>query len=260
MRDESPREPPWSIHGRLGTLDCDVLQGRVDVARPQLGLHQIRLHDRALTGSICAVERKDSSDSLTVAWPVDLTDAYVRGHDLVACYQPADDWPFAPQIYWQAEPQQHNHEVLGGLSLLVSVSTHLLDTRPCINVVSHLDADDVLYFNSSTNGGIHERYLTKRSESVLSARAGASCLLRRLCGGNVSYAEIMPASDFCQLCVERDDNGRSLARWELFAEFLEKGVIRRTRMQTLFVPRADDMQLANAWCQMISSRPLPLTT
>jgi hypothetical protein len=41
---------------------------------------------------------------------------------------------------------------------------------------------------------------------------------------------------------------------------LEKGVIRRARLQSLFVPRENDVQLVAECCRAIESRPLPLTT
>ncbi len=54
-------------------------------------------------------------------------------------------------------------------------------------------------------------------------------------------------------------NGAIQSQWELFAEFLEKGVIRRARLQSLFVPRENDVQLVAECCQAIEHRPLPLT-
>jgi len=93
----------------------------------------------------------------------------------------------------------------------------------------------------------------------INPQATACCQLWRLSGGELSYAEIMPRSDFRQLSVERMDHS-STSRWELFSEFLEKGVIRRARLQALFLPREDDVQLAAECCQAIERRPLPLTT
>ena len=76
----------------------------------------------------------------------------------------------------------------------------------------------------------------------------------------MSYAEIVPASDFRELTVQHDKDGTCQARWELIADFLEKGVIRRTRLQAAFLPRERDVQLAAACCRHFAARPLPLTT
>jgi hypothetical protein len=260
MRDPFPQQLPWSFLSPLGALCCNELSGQVDVARPQLGLHQLELHSVAVDGSICGVEREISSSSQIAAWPAKVADAYVRGLDLIASYHPADGWPFAPLLYWHCEPPDAAPDMLGGLSLVVSVSTHLLDTHPRIHLVSRLDVEETLYFTSPTVGGIHEHRLKNRSEWFQPPSSGLCCLLLRLWGGQVSYAEIIQASDFCQLFVQRDVERTCQTRWELFAEFLEKGVIRRTRLQAIFLPRTADLELAKAWCRRIAARPLPLTT
>jgi len=250
----------WKFHSPLGALQCGALQGQVDVARPQLGLHRLSLDLAALNGQICSIERDAESDASAAAWPAKLADAYVRGGDLVATYQATDDWPFAPQVYWRAEMPESMDEVLGSLSLLVSVSTHLLDTHPRISATTQLAADEVLHVAPSDDEDVRTTSLTGRRESVLRPGTDACCLLWRLPGGKISYAEIVPASDFRQLTVRHDKNGACQARWELFADFLEKGVIRRARLQTAFLPRENDAQLAAACCRHFADRPLPLTT
>ena len=69
----------------------------------------------------------------------------------------------------------------------------------------------------------------------------------------------MPTTDFRQLAIDHDKSTIG-SRWQLFGEFLEKGVIRRARLQSLFLPRENDVQLAAEACQSIERRPLPLTT
>ena len=48
--------------------------------------------------------------------------------------------------------------------------------------------------------------------------------------------------------------------WRLFAEFLEKGVIRRARVHGAIVPRKNDIEIAAACCRAIDGLELPLTT
>jgi hypothetical protein len=249
----------WKLQTPLATLQCGPLRGQVDVARPQLGVHVLRRDDAPLDGIICRVERDATSDSSSNAWPAQLADAYVRGSDLIANYQATKKWPFAPQIYWQAAAPESMQDAMGALSLLVSVSTHLLDTFPRICISTQLPADEVLLL-TSIDDETQTSTLTGRQESVLAPAAGASCLLWRLPGGALSYAEIMPANDFRQLTVRPGENGMCESRWELFSEFLEKGVIRRARLQSAFVPRHNDAELAAAYSRQISARPLPLTT
>ena len=47
---------------------------------------------------------------------------------------------------------------------------------------------------------------------------------------------------------------------ELIAEFMEKGVIRRTRLDSVFLPRERDVELVAECCSQFATRPLPLTT
>ncbi len=49
------------------------------------------------------------------------------------------------------------------------------------------------------------------------------------------------------------------AKWELFADFLEKGVIRRARVYGVLLPREDDIELALECCAAVQQIPLPLT-
>ena len=96
-------------------------------------------------------------------------------------------------------------------------------------------------------------------EQAVDTRASACGLVWRLPGETTSYVEVMPTADFHRLSIDRNTDNIG-SRWELFGEFLEKGVIRRARLQSLFVPREDDVQLAAEACQSIERRPLPLTT
>jgi hypothetical protein len=70
----------------------------------------------------------------------------------------------------------------------------------------------------------------------------------------------MPATDFRELTIQYISDGACQTSWELFADFLEKGVIRRARMQSVFVPRKNDTAIATALCKEIDQQRLPLTT
>jgi hypothetical protein len=76
----------------------------------------------------------------------------------------------------------------------------------------------------------------------------------------ISYVEIVQAADVRQISFGPAGEGRLLAVWQLFEEFLEKGVIRRARIHGALVPRKNDIEVALACCQEIEQIPLPLTT
>jgi hypothetical protein len=151
------------------------------------------------------------------------------------------NWPYAPQIYWRAETVSVLDARLTTLSLLVSIQTDSLDTHPAIHVATRLAAGEV-------------------GEIGQAAEHDAQAFVWRLSGGNLSYVEIVPRSDFCELSVACDAAGRFTTEWSLFGEFLEKGVIRRAQVVSAFLPRERDEERAAAYCRSLETRPLPLTT
>ena len=101
--------------------------------------------------------------------------------------------------------------------------------------------------------------LPARTQAIRPA-SGVCCILYRLAGMPISYAEMMRGSDIREVTISRDHGRLHHSRWELFAEFLEKGVIRRARMLSILVPREHDIESARAACNALERRPLPLTT
>ena len=171
---------------------------------------------------------------------------------MVTTYAGTDAWPFAPQIYWTFDSENPV-----ALTLVVSIQTDRLDTHPRIFVRSKLPADEMMRLSVAGDELLMDSHAD--GELQIDPRASACSLIWRLPGGELSYAEIMPTSDFRRLSVERTGNTVG-TRWELFSEFLEKGVIRRARLQAMFVPRENDLQIVAESCQAIARRPLPLTT
>ena len=253
MTAASPVAEFWSLDQRIGRLHFGPVTAQIDLSRPHLGLHAIRLASTPLDARLLALLPSDSD-----TWPAGLVDAYIRSQDLIATYAAVDTWPYAPQIYWGVDPANNGSGVVASLSLVVSIQTHLLDTQPRIEVRSRLCAEELLLVRVTGDDLLVDSHVT--GEQQIEPWSSSCGLVWRLAGGTMSYAEIMPTSDFRRLAIEHDPGGEIQSRWELFAEFLEKGVIRRARMQSIFLPRENDVQLAAEFCQAIERRPLPLTT
>jgi hypothetical protein len=245
----------WTLDDNLGALHCGRLTAAVNLDQPQLGLHRLRIEEAAVAGSLWCVAPNDLQD-----WPAAVSDRYVRGNDLVAAYAESDTWPYAPQLYWTAVGD-NNAKIgaLAELSLLVSMQTSLLDTHPRVEVRTGLSAEHLLVLNPAGERDIHFELLPDGDHTFRPA-SSASCLVWRLRDCPVSYAEVVEASDFRELHVRCNVNGEFESRWQLFAEFLEKGVIRRARVQAAFFPREGDVARAAAFCRAVEKRPLPLTT
>ncbi|HEX2476659.1 MAG TPA: hypothetical protein VHK01_18040 [Lacipirellulaceae bacterium] len=218
------------------------------------------MQSRLLRGHILGVRRSDEPAKgqplQDDAWLV--ADAYVRGADLVATYKPTNDWPFSPQIYWRID-RANAAEQIASQSLLISVQTHLLETWPRISIESHLNSDEVLVLSPRSDSGAISRPLD-RGDHVFHPSTSMGCIVRRLAGLDFSYVEIMSPSDYRELRINWSADGASHADWLLFADFLEKGVIWRARLQSVLVPRENDIEHAISCCRADEQRPLPLTT
>lgn len=243
----------WTLADGVARLCAGELTARIDVAHPEFGLQDVRFHSLRIDGHLLNL----SSGGAAAAWPARVADAYIRGHDLVTSYVGDASWQFAPQVYWSVVPQPDRGGVRAALAVVVSVQTDLLDTHPRIDVESCLPADDVLLVSIIGDDLLVDSHVD--GTQSIDPRASACGVVWRMKGAAVSYAELAPTTDFRELAVERSSQALG-ARWQLFSDFLEKGVIRRARMQSLVVPRENDVQLVAEQCQAVGRRPLPLTT
>jgi hypothetical protein len=243
----------WKYNHPIAELSRGELLAHVDVAQPQLGLHHLRFRSQPLSGALLAM-----SPGGARTWPASLSDGYVRGDDLVGSYAPSAAWPYAPQIYWRAEQVKPKANAIASVSLLVSIQTNLLDTHPLVSAASNLSAEEVLSIAIGDQPPQFES-LASGTRSIHSDEH-AQGLLWRLPGANFSYVEFASASDFQQLTIEFDSDNVCTARWQLFADFLEKGVIRRAQIHSAFLPRRNDVALATEIARNLTALPLPLTT
>jgi hypothetical protein len=114
--------------------------------------------------------------------------------------------------------------------------------------------------NAAAHGGNQLRAEALPKDTTIQPSRGDCCIIRRLTDVPLSYVEIMPASDFRHVVVHHESDGICRVSWELFADFLEKGVIRRSRLHSAFVERANDVELAAACGEAMARSSLPLTT
>jgi hypothetical protein len=260
--DVATTSQTWSLQRTIGAIHGKQVSGRVDVARPDRGLGELQFRGRRVLGELFCLQREiasaedHSEEPLSNGgWPLKVADSYVRGDDLVVSYHPAENWPYSPQVYWRAAALSHE-KVIASLSLWISVQTHLLDTYPLISLSSHLATTELLLVANGTAGSDSK---VIACDCSIELESGTCCLLRRLADADLSYAEYMPASDFQALRIRTGSRGEWQVEWRLFADFLEKGVIRRARMHGVFLPRQDDLEIAVSCCEAIEREALPLT-
>lgn len=217
----------WQLNGHHASLLCGTLRAAVDARKPSLGVHDASLNERRLECCefLCL--------AIDAAIPGALVDLYHRGPDLIARYAQTADRPFAVLAYWRA--------ALTGaypyVDLIVSVETSLLDSHP------QLDVQTSLALTS------HD---VQRSDK-------RPCCVARFTAAGVSYVEIRHPDDALSSVVTNND-GQARLTTHLFGQPLEKGVILRSRLRGVFLPRHDEEALADAALAEFVAAPPPLTT
>ncbi len=267
--------PAWTFHHPVGKLLSGSLQGQVDVTQADRGLSSLRLEPGVdLPGSLLKVQWNDRLDNREAPppsgekslWHTQVAEAYVRGRDLIGVYPQTPTWPYRSILYWGHDPAETfldaepGEGALAMLSVTVSVQTDLLDTCPRVSIGSQLEADEVLRWRLDETGDSSTERLTGCGPQVFNLSSTPTCLLWRLPGEQLTYVEMASTSDSRQLSVEHQPGAPGISRWDLFGDFLEKGVLRRARVRGALVPRAEDLRLTAACYAAWEACKLPLTT
>jgi len=219
--------------------------------------------------------------------------AYVRGADLVATYRMSNSHEICWQVYWRELVAEEN--AIGGIELIVSVQTDLLDSDPRLYVGSHFAAVELLKIAPGTSqhacsvdigSGCEEtgRAPGRGDEDTASAEGRElpgqvsspsrsiarptfasldppGALLARPPQASFSYLELIHPADFSAVEVTGDgaEPPTFASRFHLFDDHLEKGVIRRARLRAVVLPRADDIAMATACYHSFLQSAIPLT-
>jgi hypothetical protein len=230
----------WRLDARFANLSCGPLAAGVDLFTPCLGLTGLRWCERPLAGwQILGVEI-ESLDGLAAGT---LVEKYVRGGDLVATYEPTPARPFGVQIYWRAALSQLDGQALPVVTLQVSVQTKLPDCQPAL----------------TTAGLLPECESVELGDALARANAPVRRLFRpSKC--NVSYAQSVDHEGLERNEFTTFSDGTWRLATRLFGGAMEKGVILRTSVRGVFLPRNDDELLAALAFEDFAKQPPPLTT
>lgn len=214
----------WRLEGSKARLETSRLTCELDLAWPRRGLTKLAGSldpSNAFSAEGAAIMQLKLPSNATL-----LTDAYVRGNDLVATYDESADLPCRAQVYWHIE----NESDVLGIQLIVSVQTSLLDAAPSLTVVSQV------------------------AGSVRLIEEGVALL--PLQDSTVAYAEVTDGSNIESTIVH--NNSQITNR--LFPGSLEKGVIRRARILGCFLPASSAEQTARTLHERFARSAPPLTT
>lgn len=249
----------WKLDGYRGHFQLSHAQGACDVLQPDLGVTGLAIDGSSLP--------RVSLLGPTLPRPVGDRDrndveTYTRCGDLVAIYAPTASYPFRSQCYWRVG--SHPLEVGGfpagaAIELVASQQTDLLDSDPRLTVCSSISAEEIFCLD-------RERAFKRLDLSALPRRFSkedfSGCVLYRVSGVPLSYVEIVHPLDFEATSLSHTTTQEgALVRAEhvIFARRLEKGVILRSRVLGLWLPREEDERGAIAHYQAFAASEPPLT-
>jgi hypothetical protein len=228
--DRSSCSDFWRLDGSHALLRSSTLRGEIDLLHPARGLSGVCVDGAAHVGWLMGVDvasaetRGEPKDQ-----PWDITDAYIRGRDLVAHYREPLEQPFNLQVYWRVV------ESLDGapaLDLICSVQTPLWEAHPVVTVCSSMfECSPAIAEGALVTAGPRDR----------------------------AYLEVTRHGDF-QPMAPGEDAQFIGPFWRFGPQFMEKGVIRRLQLRGAFVP-ADEAssRLRELQNELAAERPA-LTT
>ena len=241
---------PWTLSGTQARLRLPHFEAAIDLGRADAGLGDVKVesvvcHDLSLLGVFAPNLTLDS----TASEPLD---SYVRENDLVATFGESDGQKRRLQAYWRVVPFDATTADAIVLELVVSVQTDLLESHPAMFVVSKFPSGELLPFAADDDG---ECQVVGDNAS----ERPADFMLIRPAGSNVSFMQASHPEDCVntEIVSSADQSAGIAMRHAMFAEQLEKGVIRRSRVRVAMLRREEDDKLASrCFRQFAASEPV----
>lgn len=218
---------PWSIDGARANLSTQRLHGHIELANLHSGM---RVADHPSIGHWFGLILADAGEKPPLA------DAYVRGRDLVARYEPLPSWPIGLELYWRVVESTESRFTL---DLQISVNTGLLDGDPQLATRTEL------------------RAVVPRHETADNPLPSGMAVCKTSDDG--LYAEMIHPTDFCGQRIERS-GGDTIIEHSVFRERLEKGVIRRARLRAALLSAPASQQEALALYEQFAAEDPDLST
>lgn len=254
-KNSSVRSDVWRLDSTQATLSFQQLTAGIDLLNPRSGLSKLVYKDTAFAGSLLGVVAGTKGPLSTS----DLSDAFVRGNDLVATYAETNERPFSLQVYWRATIGPRGALLLDSI---LSLQTDLLESFPSLAVETNLAAATVWQVPATekvaAKKGSTEINLSTGQQNSLSTHASDALVFRPF-DGNWSYAEMTYPEDRGEGQLQRIEDDSYVLRRQLGGSFLEKGVIRRLRVRGAFLTRENDFDQAQQCLAKLATEQPPLT-
>ena len=252
--------PPsaWQLNYPRARLQTDIWAASIDVTRASHGLGALSVQGHEVRGELMRVAVGAPGETGRGAVEGEC-ETYVRGADLVSTYDRLRTDAVRSTIYWRAGNEESTDGLGARLSLIVSVETDRLDSYPAVDVSTELAVDEVALLPMGDQDVAGAETMRGETSVQLTAEESAHvCVLLRPSGCEFSLVEMTHPSDFQEIRVEQT-SGQARIMWQLLGQFLEKGVIRRARMQAAWLLREDDERAATKCYQAFAMSEAPLT-
>ena len=253
----------WRIEGHLAQWQSGQLEAALDTSRPDLGLSRIRCGSARLEG-LSVLQMHLVSSSSDECRPVE--DCYVRGPDLIVTYAATEARPTRPQVYWRVidEPAVADIVMLQGI---ISNQTETRDIDPSVCASCDVPGATWLCHENRESPEESSKYCFRPVSMEHPFRVpipvppGGCALLARLADSEWTFGQILLPSDLtrAELIGNRSDRTSRICL-ELFADRLEKGVLRRVRASTILVDRRRDESVIGDYLRQMARTAPPLTT
>jgi hypothetical protein len=182
------------------------------------------------------------------------TNEYVRGNDLICCYAWKNDRGTTLESSWQVL-QTESSSV--GIELLISVQDYPPGETPVISVGTTVTIQECLLLDADS-----QRWscFDRAADPVPLETPG--CILCRQEDCEFSYLEMLHPADFGagELLAGKEQPVELSWTFQLVHDQLEKGVIRRSRLQGWIIPRDGDQQQAEALFLRFRDAPCRLSS
>lgn len=236
----------WTLLDDSALLKGQSLSARLPLDSPSSGLVEISFQGRSLDWKKWLGVAGDQDAELI------LQHRYVRGTSLVCCYAWKNDRGTSVESSWSVL-QMETESV--GIELLTSVQDNPPDETPVVLVGTTVQVEECLLLDADSQ--CWSCFDRAEGPRALEAPSGILC---RQQGGKQSYLEMLHPTDFAagELRAGKDQPAEVSWTYQLSHDQLEKGVIRRSRLQGWIIPREDDQQQAEVLVRRFRDTACPL--
>jgi hypothetical protein len=239
----------WSVQDNLALWESKLLHAKVDLGRPELGLHGLMLNATPVRKLQLLQTRLEASE----AAPATLAEVVQRGSELAVTYAETTDLPIQRQMKWKISETLEPMSVT--IDLVVCVQTSQLDSDPRFVITSVIPSvswrqlrqlKQDLYFSNTDQQGDQQG-------------CPVGVYVAQLADNTTHYTQVLLPSDelTAKVRVEKSGDGDALTS-VLFSERLEKGVIRCARVRGVLSDGEMTESRALDVAEQFRKSPLPL--